>query len=127
MSLLNKWMGSLCASLVILLLQVIVGQYIMLSRYSYELQITDRARSIDKDQISDLMYQLDQLRDQQDGVAERNFVAGVTAAITKPDYYNEIWHAGYDRGSAVTIAANEVEKQSAYAGAKIEDAAPKND
>jgi hypothetical protein len=100
-----------CLSLV--LLQITINSWFDANRLRDELRITKEAMKIADDQIRDITYELQQARVADEADHTRWFVAGVVSAAERPEYYNEIWHAGYDRGSAVQAAANELEKKSA--------------
>lgn len=83
-----------------LLLQVILFQHQRISSLNQELRITQKAKEIEQDQSQELMFQLSQSKMENSAMATKYFVAGVVEAVTKPEHYSEIWHAGYDRGAA---------------------------
>lgn len=82
-------------------LQFLAAQRFEIAALQRELRIAERSKAIEEDQTRELMYQLSQLRAEKEFSDTRQYVLGVVAAITKPDQYQAIWHAGYDRGSAV--------------------------
>ena len=82
--------------------QIIIFQFIVISRLRDEVRIAEKAKNIETDQSQDLMYQLTQMKAELEAIGTRQFVAGVVTSVTKPDFYTEIWHDGYDRGVNVT-------------------------
>lgn len=66
-----------------------------------QLRISESSNRIASDQIGDLTYQLLQRNSEKEFTGMREFVAGAVDALRRPEYYNEVWHAGYDRGAAV--------------------------
>lgn len=96
--------------------QIIVAQYIEAQSLRRELRIAERALNIEASQVADLTYQLQQSRIDQSAAATQNFVSGVVSAVEERDRYNEIWHAGYDRGAAVQQYVNSLDTtaQSIY-------------
>jgi len=96
--------------------QIIVAQYIESQSLRRELRIAERALNIEAAQVADLTYQLQQSRVDQSAAATQNFVSGVVSAVEERDRYNEIWHAGYDRGAAVQQYVNSLDTtaQSIY-------------
>jgi len=96
--------------------QIIVAQYIESQSLRRELRIAERALNIEAAQVADLTYQLQQSRIDQSAEATQNFVSGVISAVDERDRYNEIWHAGYDRGVAVQQYVNSLDttEQSIY-------------
>lgn len=96
-----------------LLCQIIVAQHIENKSLSRELRLANQSLRIESAQTSELMYQLQRLQAERDTVATQNFIAGVTAAVDKRNQYEEIWHAGYDRGAAVQQYADSLESQAA--------------
>lgn len=97
----------------VLSMQVNFFQFMKINRLNDELRITQKAKEIETDQSQDLMYQLTQLKAQVEAEGTRQFVAGVVSAVSKPDFYTEIWHSGYDRGVATTQYANNIDLQDA--------------
>jgi Tfp pilus assembly protein PilN len=95
-----------------LLGQIVTAQYIENKSLVRELRITNQALRIESEQTAELMYQLQRLQAERDTVATQNFVAGITAAFDKQNRYNEIWHAGYDRGSAVQQYVDSLDTQT---------------
>jgi hypothetical protein len=101
-------------SVVLMLAQVALSQYLELSRLRTADSVNNSATRISDEQIRDLMYELQQARITEEAEKTRWFVAGVVAATSRPDYYNEIWHAGYDRGQAVQAQANALDKSTVF-------------
>lgn len=95
----NNWAIALIAT-VALSLQVILFQYQQISSLRQELRITQKAKEIEQDQSQELMFQLSQAKMENSSLSTKYFVAGIVEAVTKPEHYSEIWHAGYDRGAA---------------------------
>jgi hypothetical protein len=98
--------------------QICVNQYCALSRNSEEIRICRAAMKIADEQIRDLTYELQNSRIDEGAIQTRWFVAGIAAAMNRPDSYAEIWHDGYDRGVAVQQAAHEAEKTAAFTAGK---------
>lgn len=96
-----------------LLLQVVVAQYVEIQSLHRELRVSSQALKIEASQASDLMYQLQQIRGDQNSAATQNFVAGVAAAVDDRDRYSAIWHNGYDRGSQVQQYADNLDRDRA--------------
>jgi hypothetical protein len=100
----NFWAMALLIT-VALGLQVMFFQYQQIDSLKQDLALTQKAKEIEQDQSQDLMYQLTQAKLENESLATKYFVAGVVEAVSKPDRYAEIWHAGYDRGTAVQADA----------------------
>ena len=100
----NFWAMALLIA-VSLGLQVILFQYQQIDSLRQDLAIMQKAKEIEQDQSLDLMYQLTQAKLENSSLATKYFVAGVVEAVSKPDRYSEIWHSGYDRGTAVQMDA----------------------
>lgn len=98
---LNKWVASVCISVVVVLVQVIVTQWMCISNLRCRLEIAEQADRINDDQIRDLAMQMETLRITNESEGHKNFVAGVIKATQTPNLYKEVWHAGYDSGAAV--------------------------
>lgn len=79
-----------------------------------ELELIQQARTIDHDELREVLYQLGQAREEQRADDVKSFVAGVAAAIASPKKYEEVWHAGYDRGSSVQQYVMQKENEAAY-------------
>ena len=105
---LNPWVLAFCASLTVILLQVIVAQHhaLMTARANNDLHA--QARDIEREMIRDLMYQLEQEKFGNELQQQRGYVAGVVDAVNRRDYFSEIWHSGYSRGVEVEQYANEI-------------------
>lgn len=89
--------------------QFIIFQFFLISSLKQQIAFSEKSKQIQTDQIQDLTYQLSQLKTEQQFEATKHFVAGVVEAISNKNYYAEIWHSGYDRGSAVTQYAQDVQ------------------
>lgn len=64
-------------------------------------KLVEQARKIEHDEVRDLMYMLQDEKGRSESVATTSFVAGVVDTLNRPEYYQEIWHSGYDRGTEV--------------------------
>jgi len=73
-------------------------------------ELSEKARSIESDQIRDLMYALQQEQQENSIIEARAFVSGVVDSLKRPDHYQKIWHAGYDRGTEVQMMAEQSQK-----------------
>lgn len=114
---LNKWLVSICVSVVIILVQIITTQYSIISSMRAELDFAKASSRLSSDQISDMMYELSKIRSQVENTGTQQFVAGVAAAIERRDEFTSIWHAGYDRGVEVQQYADKIaaeNKTAAY-------------
>jgi len=76
-------------------------------------KLSEQARKIEHDEVRDLMYALQQEKGNNEAIAMKSFVAGVVDNMKRPDYYNEIWHAGYDRGSENQKYADSIKPEEA--------------
>lgn len=83
----------------------------MISHLRQKVEMAEMAHNIEMAQINDLQYQLEVQRDNSDTAEARGFVAGAVDAVQRRDYYSEIWHAGYSRGTAVQQYANQLERE----------------
>lgn len=108
---LNKWLVSICFSVVIILAQVIVTQYMCISGLRTELSFVKSAHKLAVDQINDVTYQLERVRDERDTQGTQQFIAGIVAAIDRRDDYSAIWHDGYARGTSVQQYAAELDSK----------------
>lgn len=118
MSSVNKWILSVCFSVVIVLSQVIITQWTWISHLKQQMDLVNQAKKIEGDMIQDLMMQLSNAKSENLTIGSQQFIAGVMAATKNPDRYNEIWHAGYDQGIDVQRYAASAEKESSYTGAE---------
>jgi hypothetical protein len=120
MNSLNKWVFSICFSVVVILAQVIVAQHITISGLQSQLEYAKSACRLSGDQISDMMYQLSQLQDERNFERTQNYIAGVVDTIDRRDEFSAIWHDGYSRGTAIQQYAAELDakKVSAYTDEK---------
>lgn len=114
----NKWVVSICFSVVIVLSQVIITQWTWINHLKQQVDLVNQAKRIEGDLVQDLMMQLSNAKSENLTIGSQQFVAGVMAATQNPDRYNEIWHAGYDRGVNVQRYAANAEKESSYTGAE---------
>lgn len=73
--------------------------------------LADKALKIERDTIRDLMHSQQQLAAEKQAIATRSFVSGVLDTMERPDHYNAIWHAGYDRGNEVKDMMLEVDSK----------------
>jgi hypothetical protein len=112
----NRFVIALCC--LIVAVQMLVSQYIELARLRTEHRVTEAAVKLGNDQIRDLMYELQQARIADEAAKTRWFVAGAVAAAEKPDYYREIWHAGYDRGQEVQQMVESLDRSAAFTSGK---------
>lgn len=69
------------------------------------IRVYETAARVADDQISELTYQIYQLKTEKEFVGLKEFVAGATDALRRPEHYNAVWHDGYDRGVAVEADA----------------------
>lgn len=114
----NKWMFSVCFSIVVVLSQVIVTQWMWINHLNRQVDLVSHAKDIESDMVQDLMMQLSNVKSENLTIGSQQFVAGVVAAIQTPDHFNEIWHAGYDRGMETMKYAEDAEKRSSYTNKK---------
>jgi hypothetical protein len=116
---LNRWVAAICVSVVILLMQVIVTQYSMISELNNELRLVHVANRLEHEQMTDLTYELERVRSESTAVGLQQFVAGIVSAVDHKDQYTEVWHDGYNRGAAVAqyaakLDAEQEKKNTAY-------------
>lgn len=103
---LNPWIVSV--AIAFFSLQVMFAMYFEISRLNFRLELAEKSKSIATDQIDELMYIVTNLRTEKESTGTQSFVAGVVEAVEKKDYYNAIWHDGYNRGGAVAQYASEI-------------------
>lgn len=96
---------------VFLCLQVIVYQYSLINSLKQEMQISNKMKQIDEDQIRDLLYEINKINTDTQTIAVTNYVAGVVDSISKKDYYYEIWHNGFDKGFANKEMIDDMDKK----------------
>jgi len=113
-NIMNKWVLSFCASIVIVLVQVIVTQWTWIEHLKQQVELVSKAKDIESDQVLDLMIQLSSAKSETASAGTQHFVSGVMAAIQSPDHYSEVWHAGYDRGSEVEDYIASLDKEKTY-------------
>jgi hypothetical protein len=100
------------------LFQFVIFQNYQISRLDQEIRLAQQARQIESDQIRDLMYALSNAKVEQESIGNRQFVAGVIESVTKANHYAEIWHNGYDRGTANQQYADNLDKKVTLTGNK---------
>lgn len=98
---LNPWVLAFCASMLVLLLQIIVSQHNAISTLQHDNILHQQARALESETIRDLMYELEQLQLTTNLQHHRGYVSGVIDSVNKPDYYSDVWHSGYSRGAEV--------------------------
>lgn len=106
---LNKWVAAICVSVVVILAQVITTQYMVISNLRSELDFARASHRLATDQIADITYQLDRLREERDTTSTQQFIAGIVSTIDRHNDYSAIWHDGYSRGTAVQQYAAELD------------------
>jgi hypothetical protein len=119
-NIMNKWVLSFCASIVIVLVQVITTQWTWIEHLRQQVELVSQAKNIESDQVRDLMTQLISAKSDAAAAGTQHFVSGVMAAIQSPDHYSEIWHSGYDRGTDVQNYIASLEKEEMYTKGKDE-------
>lgn len=85
-----------------LLLQVCVSQWSEIQSLRREVRLMGEARDIVRDQVDDLGAAVTTLTLERESLATRNFVMGVIEATKKPEYYDGVWHDGYNHGMQQT-------------------------
>jgi hypothetical protein len=78
-----------------------------------QLRIVEASNRIANDQIGELTYQLLQKNTEDKFANMREFVSGAVDSLRRPEYYSEVWHAGYDRGVVVEQYARKLDIQDA--------------
>ncbi|NBU73213.1 MAG: hypothetical protein EBS53_17545 [Bacteroidetes bacterium] len=101
-----------------MLAQIALSQHLELNRLHTATAVNNSATRISDEQIRDLMYELQQARITEEAEKTKWFVAGVVAATARPDHYNEVWHAGYDRGQSVQAQADALDKSAIFTNGK---------
>lgn len=104
----NPWM-IVCAVTTVLTLQVATAMFFEISSLKRELRLAEKSKQIADDQIDELMYMVSNLRNEKDSISTQQFVAGVVDTINNKDYYNSVWHDGYNRGSNVAEYTTRIE------------------
>ena len=99
---------------ILLAAATLFGHYAIRNHYEIKrleqvVQLSDKARQIESETIRDLMHANRRIGEQNEAEKNAAYVSGVVATINKPDHYNAIWHAGYDRGTEVQILAQSTE------------------
>jgi len=80
--------------------QIALTQHNLITMLKQEISLLERENNIEKEEIRDLLFQLSQNNAEKEAIGVKHYVSGVVDTINKPDYFREIWHSGYDRGSA---------------------------
>jgi hypothetical protein len=80
--------------------QIALTQHNLITMLKQEISLLERENNIEKEEIRDLLFQLSQSNAEKESIGIKHYVSGVVDTINKPDYFREIWHSGYDRGSA---------------------------
>lgn len=78
-------------------------------QFAFENRLLVQAQRIDASQIRELMFIADSANRINEGEKTRAFLAGFTQAQTSPDM-RQIWHEGYDRGTAVAAENAKIEE-----------------
>lgn len=73
-----------------------------------QLSFSEKNNQIEAEQIRDLMYELEKNRAENTRISTTQYISGVLDSLNRKEYFNEIWHAGYDRGSEVQSYADSV-------------------
>ena len=73
-------------------------------------EINKKSQEINEDEIRDLICAVQEEKNKNEGIATRNYVAGILDGVNKKDYYAEIWHKGFDSGIQNKILIGESEK-----------------
>jgi len=83
------------------LAQIAAWQWCEIGSLKRELRLHESAKMIADDQIRELEMNVNTLTSERDSVAEQSFVRGVIEAFNKPNYYNSVWHDGYNNAMQV--------------------------
>lgn len=78
--------------------QVILHQWWEIHNLKREIRLLESAKDIVEDQCRELEMSVSVLTSERDSVATRHFVMGVLESSRRPEYYNGVWHDGYDHG-----------------------------
>jgi len=70
-------------------------------------EVEKKSKQIDQEQIRDLMYELQNLKNEKSAFNSASFVAGIIEGMNKKDQYDQIWHSGYERGTQNQILVDE--------------------
>jgi len=108
---LDKWLLAVSISVVIICAQIITTQYSIIAHLRQKVEMAEMSHNIEMAQINDLQYQLETIRDNNAAAEARGFVAGAVDAIQRRDYYSEVWHSGYSRGTEVQQYANQLDRE----------------
>lgn len=90
---------------------VIIGQQNRIQKLQMATELSDKARTIDQDQIRDLLYAVNQLKTEKESLATQYFVSGAVSVLEDKERFQGIWHDGYDRGAEVQLATYAIEKR----------------
>ena len=91
------------ASVAIATLALHFGIYAFTKADSLQMQlnIAQQKEKIDNDQIRDLLYQTKDQEREKDSAKAQGYLAGIMEGIIRKDYWSQVWHEGYNRGSEV--------------------------
>lgn len=82
---------------------IIISQNSQIQQLQLSSELSDKARTIDGDQIRDLLYTVQQLKSEQESIRTQAYVSGAVSVLENKDHIQGIWHDGYDRGAEVTM------------------------
>jgi hypothetical protein len=105
----SKSWGLFLGAAVFFLLQIVFHQFYEIKSLKEEVRLAEKSKQIEQDQCRELMYHLSNMKIENESLAIKEFVAGVTASL-KNSRYGEVWHEGYDRGVEVKSFENEIKK-----------------
>lgn len=92
--------------------QIALTQHNLITMLRQEISLLEKENNIEKEEIRDLLFQLAQNSLEKEAIGVKHYVSGVVDTINKPDYFREIWHSGYDRGSANQQYVNQSKEQT---------------
>lgn len=104
-----KWVALCAATLVC---HYGIHQHNQIKSLQLQVQLSDKARDIESDEVRDLMYALQASRTESESKATQGYVAGLIEFQSKPEHYTGVWHDGYDRGTEVEAESNRVLAES---------------
>jgi len=96
----TKLFAAIAGIVVAVIGQIALTQHNLITMLKQEISLLERENNIEKEEIRDLLFQLSQNKIEKEAIGVKHYVSGVVDTINKPDYFREIWHSGYDRGSA---------------------------
>jgi len=100
-----------------LMLQIVVAQAVENASLKRELRILQKANDIDRDQLTEVLHNLQRLQVEKEFAANKGYVEGIAAVLSptaKKEIYTQLWHAGYDCGAAAQQYATQVETDTRY-------------